>query len=93
MINITRQANGELPGVTTAGSPEGDECVPRKVASGACGSLWDALMYEKNLEMTGIEGAVSWWDARSVEERCIGGFVLALLGWCDFGDSDGAGTG
>ena len=64
LINITRQANGELPGVTTAGPPEGDECVPRKVASGACGSLWDALMYEKNLEMTGIEGAVSWWDAR-----------------------------
>ena len=64
LINITRQANGELSGVTTAGPPEGDECVPRKVASGACGSLWDALMYEKNLEMTGIEGAVSWWDAR-----------------------------
>jgi hypothetical protein len=64
LINNTRVANGELPQVTVDGPPLGDECVPRKVGSGACGSLWDAMMYEKNLEMTGIEGAVSWWDAR-----------------------------
>jgi len=64
LVNATRVANGELPPVSIDGPPEGSECVPRKVASGACGSLWDALMYEKNLELTGIEGAVSWWDAR-----------------------------
>jgi hypothetical protein len=64
LINLSRVANGELPPVTTEGPPAGEDCVPRKVVSGACGSLWDALMYEKSLEMTGIEGAVSWWDAR-----------------------------
>ena len=64
LINITREANGELPPLTVDGPPADAECVPRKVVSGACGSLWDALMYEKNLEMSGIEGAVSWWDAR-----------------------------
>jgi hypothetical protein len=64
LINLSRVANGELPPVTTDGPPAGDQCVPRKVVSGTCGSLWDALMYEKNVEMTGIEGAVSWWDAR-----------------------------
>jgi hypothetical protein len=31
---------------------------------GGCGSLWDALVYEKNLEMAGVEGALLWWDAR-----------------------------
>ncbi len=64
LINLSRQANGQLPPVTVDGPPAGNDCVPRKVVSGACGSLWDALMYEKNLEMTGIEGSVSWWDAR-----------------------------
>jgi len=37
--------------------------VPRK-HSGQCGSLWDALKYEKRVEMTGVEPAVSWYDAR-----------------------------
>lgn len=64
LINLSRVANGELPPVSVDGPPADDSCVPRKVVSGACGSLWDALMYEKNVEMTGIEGAVSWWDAR-----------------------------
>lgn len=64
LINLSRVANGELPPVTTSGPTDDANCVPRKVVNGACGSLWDALMYEKNLEMTGIEGAVSWWDAR-----------------------------
>jgi hypothetical protein len=64
LINLSRLANGELPPVTTDGPPNDANCVPRKVENGACGSLWDALMYEKTLEMTGIEGAVSWWDAR-----------------------------
>jgi hypothetical protein len=63
LINRTRVANGEIAPVTVAGPPDDAQCVPRKVAGG-CGSLWDALVHEKNVEMTGIEGAVSWWDAR-----------------------------
>jgi hypothetical protein len=63
LINKTRVANGELPPVTIDGPPDDAACVPKKMAGG-CGSLWDALVYEKNLELAGVEGAVSWWDAR-----------------------------
>lgn len=63
LINRTRVANGELPPVTTSGPPEAPDCVPRKV-NGACGSLWDALTYEKNLEMHAVEGGVAFYDAR-----------------------------
>jgi hypothetical protein len=63
LINLTREANGELPPVTIDGPPDDPACVPKKM-TGGCGSLWDALVYEKNLELAGVEGAVSWWDAR-----------------------------
>lgn len=63
LINLSRVANGELPPVTIDGPPDDAACVPKKMAGG-CGSLWDALVYEKNLELAGVEGAVSWWDAR-----------------------------
>jgi len=63
LINRSREANGELPPVTLDGPPDDPACVPRKMAGG-CGSLWDAFVYEKNLELAGVEGAVSWWDAR-----------------------------
>jgi hypothetical protein len=39
--------------------------VPRKV-TGGCGSLWDALMHERQLENMGIEGPIMWWDARGL---------------------------
>ena len=32
--------------------------------SGACGSLWDALRYEKNLEGLGVSGITAYMDAR-----------------------------
>jgi hypothetical protein len=56
-------ANGQLAPVTVDGPPDDAQCVPRKT-TGGCGSLWDALRYEKTLELAGIEGAISWWDAR-----------------------------
>jgi hypothetical protein len=63
LINITRQANGQLPAVTLDGPPDVAGCVPRK-ASGACGSLWDALRYEKSIEGLGVDGVTAFFDAR-----------------------------
>lgn len=62
-INKTRVAVGELPPVTIDGPPDQPGCVPRKI-SGACGSLWDALRYEKRIEGLGIDGNIAYFDAR-----------------------------
>jgi hypothetical protein len=64
IINETREINGELPGVTAAGVPAstpGQPCIPRRY-DGSCGSLFDALMYEKRLETYGT--AIAFFDAR-----------------------------
>jgi hypothetical protein len=63
LINQTRVANGELPAVTIDGPPDEAGCVPRKT-TGACGSLWDALRYEKRIEGAGIDGLVAYFGAR-----------------------------
>lgn len=63
LINKTRVANGQLPPVTIAGPPDEAGCVPRKL-NGACGSLWDALRYEKRIEGLGINGVNAFFDAR-----------------------------
>lgn len=63
LVNQSRVANGELPPVTIDGPPDAPGCVPRKL-SGACGSLWDALRYEKNLEGLGVSGITAFMDAR-----------------------------
>ena len=63
LINKTRIANGQLPPVTIDGPPNEPGCVPRKF-NGQCGSLWDALRYEKGVEMVGIDAVVRFFDAR-----------------------------
>lgn len=63
LINRTRVANGQLPPVTAAGVPRTSSCVPRN-EQGACGSLWDALYYEKGIEGAGIDPFVRWFDNR-----------------------------
>lgn len=63
LINKSRVANGELPPVTTDGPPDGPGCVPRK-ENGVCGSLWDALRYEKGVEGIGVSGVIAFFDAR-----------------------------
>lgn len=65
LINLTRVANGQLPPVTVAGPDEGPNCVPKR-GNGACGSLWDALMHERNMELAVTEGAMMWWNARGL---------------------------
>jgi hypothetical protein len=68
LINKTRVANGELPPVTIDGPPDEAGCVPRKYmpgpTQGQCGSLWDALRYEKRIEMAGVDPIVAYADAR-----------------------------
>ena len=63
LINATRVANGELPPVTIDGPPDAAGGVPRKL-NGQCGSLWDALRYEKGIEMLGVNGVVRFFDMR-----------------------------
>jgi hypothetical protein len=63
LINLTRVAQGQLPPVTVDGPPDEAGCVPRKL-SGACGSLWDALRYEKRIEGLGVDGVTAFLDAR-----------------------------
>ncbi len=63
LINKTREANGGLPPVTTDGPPDEQGCVPRKM-DGSCGSLWDALRYEKRIEGVGVSGVIAFFDAR-----------------------------
>ena len=49
--------------VTVAGPPDEPGCVPRKL-NGQCGSLWDALRYEKGIELLGNDGVTAYFDAR-----------------------------
>jgi len=63
LINQTRVANGQLPAVSVEGPPNEPGCVPRK-QNGQCGSLWDALRYEKGIEGLGVSGVVRFFDMR-----------------------------
>lgn len=66
LINKTRVANGGLAPVTVDGAPmDGDgRCTPRKF-DGGCGSLWDALRWEKRVETMGLDGGWrAWFDRR-----------------------------
>jgi len=67
LINKTRIANGQLPAVTIDGPPDEPGCVPRKL-NGACGSLWDALRYEKGIEGLGVSGVIRFLDERGWQQ-------------------------
>jgi hypothetical protein len=79
LINKTRVANGQLPPVTIDGPPDEPGCVPRKympgLTQGQCGSLWDALRYEKRIEMAGVDPTVAYFDARGWQTLVENTFV------------------
>jgi hypothetical protein len=79
LINLTRVANGQLPPVTIDGPPDSAGCVPRKVMpgpmQGQCGSLWDALRYEKRIEVAGVDPTVPYTDARGWQALVQNTFV------------------
>jgi hypothetical protein len=62
LINPTRVANNLKP-VTASGPPAGADCVPRK-DNGACGDLFDAIQYEKRIELFPTEAIIAYADAR-----------------------------
>lgn len=62
LINPTRIAAGLKP-VDANGPPAGRDCVPRK-NNGDCGDLFDAIQYEKRIELYPMDAAVSWYDQR-----------------------------
>jgi hypothetical protein len=76
LINLSRVANGELAPVTVDGPPDVAGCVPRKVRpgpmQGQCGSLWDALRYEKRIEGAGIDQTTAFLDARGWQALPVG---------------------
>ena len=74
LINKTREANGGLPPVTIDGPPDEQGCVPRKM-NGDCGSLWDALRYEKRIEGVGVSGVIAFFDARGWQALPANTFV------------------
>lgn len=101
LINATRVANGGLPPVTVDGPPESDSCVPRQV-TGDCGSLWDALMHERQLENMGIESVNMWFDFRGLGRIPEGTLIhfpvsgiemenlgLPVYTWGGVGDTEG----
>ncbi|MGQ0766914.1 MAG: hypothetical protein ACT4OZ_14795 [Gemmatimonadota bacterium] len=63
LINPTRVAANLKP-VDANGPPAGRDCVP-KTDTGACGSLFDAIQYEKRIELYPYSGGeVAWFDQR-----------------------------
>jgi len=62
LINPSRVAAGLQP-TTAAGIPAGRDCVPKK-DDGTCGTLFDAIQYEKKIELFPMAADVSWYDAR-----------------------------
>jgi hypothetical protein len=62
LLNPTRVAAGLRP-VTVDGPPAGRDCVPRR-DDGSCGDLFDALQYEKRIELFPTEAVIAFADAR-----------------------------
>jgi hypothetical protein len=62
LINPTRTAAG-LPAVTVAGPPNDRACVPKR-DDGSCGDLFDALQYEKRIDLFPTEAIIAFADAR-----------------------------
>jgi hypothetical protein len=75
-ISKTRVANGQLPAVTAAGVPQDTlgYCVPRK-NDGTCGDLFDALMYERMIELAGFDAIRTYLDRRGFGTLVEGTFL------------------
>jgi hypothetical protein len=63
LANLRRVAIGKLPDLTAAGVPNSPTCVPR-TAAGNCGTLLDAIRYERQIEQAGTFGDYMWMDRR-----------------------------
>lgn len=64
LVNVTRVGKGELPPVTASeGVPQSETCVPRTI-EGECGSLMEALQWEKKIETYQLTNGLAYWDDR-----------------------------
>lgn len=75
LVNEFR-ARGSLPPFTgvDAAAPGGDLCVPRRT-DGACGDLWEALKYEKRIELYHTGPFVEYLDDRGWGDLVPGTFT------------------
>ena len=64
-VNRFRTDLGRLPAFTDAGgvAPGGNRCVPQN-PDGSCGDLWEALKYEKRIEVYGYGFGTEYFDDR-----------------------------
>jgi hypothetical protein len=62
LINPTRVA-ANLKAVDANGPPAGRDCVPKRT-DGTCGDLFDAIQYEKRIELYPYQADITWFDAR-----------------------------
>lgn len=87
LINPTRIAAG-LQAVAVTGPPNNRACVPKR-DDGTCGDLFDALQYEKRIDLFPTEALISFADARGWGKLITGtpihfpvhGRELELLGF------------
>ena len=65
IVNKYRTTNGELPAFTSADgvAPGGDRCVPQN-PDGSCGNFWEALKYEKRIELFHYGMGTEYFDDR-----------------------------
>ncbi len=65
VVNKYRTQSGELPPFADPDgvAPGGDRCVPQLV-DGSCGTLWDALKYEKRIELFHYGFGTEYFDDR-----------------------------
>ncbi len=83
-INVTRTRGvrigatvfaTNLPPLTTAGVPTvNGACVPRR-EDNTCGTVMDALMWERAIELTGLDPVRAWFDRRGFGELTPGTMV------------------
>jgi hypothetical protein len=83
LINITRTRTQRigttdfpgLPAVTVDGVPAGETCVPKRL-DGTCGTLMDALIYERQIENSGLDNYMAYLDARGFGKLLTGTFLM-----------------
>jgi len=84
LINISRNRQVRigttnypgLPEVTAQGVPQSTSCVPR-TKTGQCGTLLDALMYERGIELAGTDPYRGWMDRRGFGQL-VSGTILHM---------------
>ncbi|MDB4908591.1 MAG: hypothetical protein JWO05_3375, partial [Gemmatimonadetes bacterium] len=67
LVNKTRVGRGGLPAVLVSGVPISANCLPKAADGTSCGTLLDAVMYERLIELYGSNVAVGWGDARRTD--------------------------